>query len=57
MVDYIQQMPTDIVSIIASLYYSPQPPELMKEIRDYKYSFDKIIEMYKRVFHVDLEIY
>ena len=57
MVDYIQQMPTDIVSLIASLYYSPQPPELMKEIRDYKYSLDKIIKIYKRVFHVDIEVY
>ena len=57
MVDYIQQMPTDIVRIISSLYYSPQPPELMKEIRDYKHSMDEIIKMYKRAFLVDIEVY
>ena len=44
----MKQMPTDVVNKIFSYYYSPQPPALMEDIRNYTQTINKIQQMYTK---------
>ena len=42
----MKQLPMDIIMKIFSYYYSPQPKELMRDIRNYTKTFDEISYIY-----------
>ena len=46
MIQYMKQLPMDIIMKIFSYYYSPQPKELMRDIRNYTKTFNEISYIY-----------
>ena len=50
MTKYIRYMPDGVVAIIASFYYSPQPAQLMEDVRNYHYTLDIILKKYKECY-------
>ena len=46
MIQYMKQLPTDVIIKIFSYYYSPQPKELMRDIRNYTKTFNEISYIY-----------
>ena len=46
MIENLKKMPTDVINIIFSYYYSPQPKELLDDIKNYTKSLKEIEKIY-----------
>ena len=46
MIENLKKMPTDVINIIFSYYYSPQPKELLDDIKNYTKSLNIIEKIY-----------